>query len=72
MTFVNEADYDSVSKDDDLSFDGIATAIKNGDVTYTVKNKTQGTTFEVNLDFSTRQRDMLLAGGLLNYTKENA
>ncbi len=72
MTFVNEADYDKVSKDDDLSFDGIATAIKNGDVTYTVKNKTQGTTFEVNLDFSTRQRDMLLAGGLLNYTKENA
>ena len=72
MTFVNEADYDKVSKDDDLSFEGIAAAIKNGDAVYTVKNVTKGTTFDVNLDFSTRQRDMLLAGGLLNYTKENA
>ena len=72
LTFVNEADYDKISKDDELLFEGIASAIKNGDTVYTVKNKTQGTEFEVNLDFSIRQRDMLLAGGLLNYTKENA
>ena len=72
MTFVNEADYDKVSKDDDLSFEGIADAIRNGDTVYTVKNATKDTTFDVNLDFSKRQRDMLLAGGLLNYTKENA
>ena len=72
LTFVNEADYDKISKDDELAFEGIAAAIKNGDTVYTVKNKTQGTTFDVALDFSTRQRDMLLAGGLLNYTKENA
>ena len=72
MTFVNEADYDKISKDDELSFEAIATAIKNGDTVYTLENKTQGTTFDVALDFSTRQRDMLLAGGLLNYTKENA
>lgn len=72
MTFKNEADYDKVSKDDELSFEGIANAIRNGDTTYTVKNVTKGDGFEVNLDFSKRQRDMLLAGGLLNYTKENA
>ena len=72
LTFVNEADYDKVSKDDELCFDGIATAIKNGDTTFAVKNTTKGDSFEVNLDFSKRQRDMLLAGGLLNYTKENA
>ena len=72
LTFVNEADYDKVSKDDELCFDGIATAIKNGDTTFSVKNTTKGDSFEVNLDFSKRQRDMLLAGGLLNYTKENA
>lgn len=72
LTFVNEADYDKVSKDDELCFDGIATAIKNGDTTFAVKNVTKGDSFEVNLDFSKRQRDMLLAGGLLNYTKENA
>ncbi len=72
LVFVDETDYDKISKDDELCFEGIAAAIKNGDTVYTVKNKTQGTTFDVALDFSTRQRDMLLAGGLLNYTKENA
>lgn len=72
LTFVNETDYDNVCKDDELSFEGIAAAIKNGDSEFTVKNVTKGTEFKVNLDFSQRQRDMLLAGGLLNYTKENA
>ncbi len=72
LTFVNETDYDNICKDDELSFEGIANAIKNGDSEFTVKNVTKGTEFKVNLDFSQRQRDMLLAGGLLNYTKENA
>ena len=72
LTFVNEADYDAICKDDELEFSGIAKAIKDGDTVYTVTNKTQGTTFDVSLDFSARQRDMLLAGGLLNYTKLNA
>ena len=70
--YPKKVDYDAISKDDELAFESIATAIKNGDTVYTVKNKTQGTEFKVNLDFSARQRDMLLAGGLLNYTKENA
>ena len=39
---------------------------------FNVKNVTKNSEFKVNLDFSKRQRDMLLAGGLLNYTKENA
>ena len=37
----------------------------------TVKNVTQGYTFETNLVISDRQAGMLLAGGLLNYTREN-
>ena len=72
LTFVNEADYDSICKDDELSFEGIAAAIKNGETEFNVKNVTKNSEFKVNLDFSKRQRDMLLAGGLLNYTKENA
>ncbi|MBQ2391317.1 MAG: aconitate hydratase [Clostridia bacterium] len=72
MTFVNEADYDAVNKDDSLVFDGIKDAIKNGDNVFTVKNETSGKTFDVKIDFTERQRSMLLLGGLLNYTKENA
>ena len=69
LTFVNEADYDTVSRDDVLVFDGIRTAIANGDTQFEVANETTGKKIAVNLDFSTRQREMLLAGGLLNYTK---
>lgn len=72
LTFKNEADYDNIGVDDELSLDSIAKAIENGDNEFTVKNITKNTEFTVNLDFSERQRDMLLAGGLLNYTKENA
>ena len=72
MTFVNEADYDAVNKDDSLVFDGIKDAIKNGDNVFTVKNETSDKTFDVKIDFTERQRSMLLLGGLLNYTKENA
>lgn len=72
LTFINEADYDNIGVDDELSLDSIANALKNGDDEFTVKNITKNTEFKVKLDFSERQRDMLLAGGLLNYTKENA
>ena len=36
----------------------------------TVTNVTKGFDFKVKLELSDRQRDMLKAGGLLNYTKE--
>lgn len=37
-----------------------------------VRNVTKGIEIETALDVSDRQRDMLLKGGLLNATKENA
>ena len=43
--------------------------IKAGD-TIKATNKTKGFDFEVVLVASDRQKDMLYAGGLLNYTKE--
>ena len=42
------------------------------DLEITVTNVTKGFDFTVLIDLSKRQRDMLVAGGLLNYTKENA
>ena len=37
-----------------------------------LKNKTKNATIALTCQASDRQRDMLLAGGLLNYTRENA
>ena len=70
LTFENEADYDAISKDDLLAFDGIRDAIASGAQSFAVQNKTTGKSIPVALDFSTRQREILLAGGLLNYTKQ--
>lgn len=71
LTFVNEADYDKISQLDELKIDNLKAAVESAG-TVTVTDVTAGFDFEVKLDFSKRQRDMLIAGGLLNYTKENA
>ncbi len=71
LTFVNEADYDKINQLDELKIDNLKDAVINAD-TVKVTDVTKGFDFEVKLDFSQRQRDMLVAGGLLNYTKENA
>ena len=72
LTFENEADYDEISKDDLLAFDGIRDAIASGAQSFPVQNKTTGKSIPVALHFSQRQRELLLAGGLLNYTKQQS
>ena len=57
---------------DELTLDGIKAAIAAGDTEFAIKNATSGAEIKVLLDFSQRQRDMLIAGGLLNYTKQNS
>lgn len=71
MTFANEADYDKVDQMDDLYIANVREQVKNSDI-IKITDKTKGFEFEAKLDLSERQRAMLLAGGLLNYTKENA
>ena len=71
MTFVNEADYDSIEQMDELQITNLKEAIAK-DNELTVKNITKGTEFKVSIELSQRQREMLIAGGLLNYTKNNA
>lgn len=71
MTFQNEADYDRIDQMDELSMTDVIAQIQNGD-TVTVTNVTKGFDFTVKVDLSDRQKDMLIAGGLLNYTKNNA
>ena len=71
LTFVNEADYDSISEGDELAIPDVKKLIMNGSE-LTVINKTTGKEIPVLCELSDRTRDIILAGGLLNYTKENS
>ncbi len=71
MTFVNEADYDAIDQMDELKIANLKEAVAK-DNELIVKNVTKGTEFKVSIELSQRQREMLIAGGLLNYTKNNA
>lgn len=70
-TFENEADYDRISAGDILEIKDVCDKIKSAD-TLVIKNVTKDFEFEAQINLSERQRDMLLSGGLLNYTKNNA
>lgn len=71
MTFANEADYDRIDRMDDLLIENVRAQIAGGD-TVKITDRTKGFDFEAKIDLSKRQRDMLLAGGLLNHTKNNS
>ncbi len=71
LTFENEADYDKVSQMDELSLPGIRKAIASGGPVV-LKNLTTGEEIPLVCNLSQRQRDILLAGGLLNYTKQSS
>lgn len=71
MTFVNEADYDRIDQMDTLKIENIGKQIAGGNIVK-VQNVTKGYEFDVNVDLSERQKQMIYAGGLLNYTKQNS
>ena len=71
LVFENPADYDTIDQGDILALEGIDDAMKAGGKV-TLVNKTKNTTISLTCQASDRQREMLLAGGLLNYTRENA
>ena len=68
MTFENEADYDKIDQGDELKIENIGNQIASSD-TIKVTDVTKGFDFNCKVNFSQRQKDMLYAGGLLNYTK---
>jgi aconitate hydratase len=69
MTFADAADHDRVSRGDVLEIPDIRRQIASGGETLAVKNVTRGTSFTVRVNLNRRERDYLLAGGLLAYTK---
>jgi aconitate hydratase len=71
IEFDNKADYDRIGPDDELEIRGLLNTIA-GDETVIIKNKTAGFEFKGKLDLSARDRNILLAGGLLAYTRKKA
>lgn len=69
FTFANPDDYDKIDTDDILALDGIREKIAAGSEV-TLRNVTKGEEYKLAYDYSERQTAMILAGGLLNYTKE--
>lgn len=71
LTFVNEADYDAISQGDELVLDNVRAEIEAGKSELTVLNKTTGKEIPVLCELSGRTKDIILAGGLLDYTRES-
>ncbi len=71
FTFKDEADYDKISVNDELCLPAIREAIANG-TDVTLKNITTGEEYALEYQLSERQRDILISGSLLDYTRENS
>lgn len=68
LTFDNPSDYDTIDLNDTLVIDNAIESVKEGKVT--VSNKTKALTYSLSLTVTDRQKDMLMAGGLLNMIRE--
>ena len=68
LTFADPRDYDAIEPDTQLYIYNIEEGMRNGSLTVT--DQVHGFSFTVNCDMTDRQRAIVMAGGLLNYTKE--
>jgi aconitate hydratase len=68
LTFANEADYDAISGGSEIEISGIKAALAAGSE-LSLSDRTAKKRIPLKYSLSTRQRDILLAGGMLNYTR---
>ncbi len=71
LTFVNADDYHLLEAGDELLIDELHNKLL-GKCEFTIQNITKNSSFKVSLNVSPRLTDILLAGGLLPYTKSKA
>ena len=69
LQFNDEADYDKIDQMDDLCLPHIRKELEQG-TDVTMQDLTKGVEFRQTAMLTPRERQMVLAGGLLNYTKE--
>ncbi len=66
--FVNPADYDKLKQGSLITIENVISALSDGKKT--VGASVNGSKIEFKLDLTERQRKILIAGGLLNYTRK--
>jgi aconitate hydratase len=66
MMFVDENDFDIIEQSDELSMKDIIKAVKFEE-TFIIRNITKNYDFKVKLELSKREREIILAGGVLNH-----
>lgn len=71
LVFADESDYDKLDQMDELELPNIRRAVETGEKIM-VRNCTKNTEFEGIAVLTERQKKVLLAGGLLNSTREQA
>jgi aconitate hydratase len=71
LTFANESDYDAVNFGDKIRIEGVRDGLRKGDTLKAV-NATNGKEISLKHPLTDRQIDIMLAGGLLNFTKKTA
>ena len=69
LTFENPADYDAVNLNDPINFENIKSAIENDKP---LVAKTSAKEIKVSYSFTKRQKEIIFAGGLLNWIKQNS
>ena len=70
LTFVNEADYDKIEQGDEIEIANVRADIEAGKTQLTVVNKSKNAEIPVLCELTGRTKDIILAGGLLDYTRE--
>ncbi len=71
LTFANEEDYEGIDQGDELVLEDAVNKVKAGE-RFVIRNVTKGKDIEVVLALSERLKNIILAGGMLNYVKQNA
>ena len=67
LAFSDETDYDALDPEDQLEMSDVRQRLEDGATRIPVYNRTKQTTFETTLELTDRERQIVLAGGLLRY-----
>ena len=70
LTFVNEDDYDKINQGDEIEIENVKASVLADKTELTVLDKTTGAEIKVLCELTGRTKDIVLAGGLLDYTRE--
>lgn len=69
LTFKNPADYDKFSQHDQLRIQNVIASLR-ANKPLTIENLTKNIKITASYDLSERAKEIIIAGGLLNYTRE--